>query len=261
MIDTNSKIFIQAVTAAKAAVTESGHYLKKQFKLQNHQISLDGTHEKIKDDEIAENIILDALKKKLSNFSYISEETHLHSNDEIQFIIDPIERTSNYARGVSFFATQIAVMYQNTLAVSFIYEPIKDIMYHAVLGQGAYANKTKLNCNTNKPLNNSTLSGGAGSSPKHKLALLQRLEKLTSQSRTVRMFGSAGLELAYVAQGKFSAHINLGSKVYDYAAGVLLVREAGGRAISIEGEDWELTDSTLVGCSKKYENEILSLLK
>lgn len=259
-IDINSQIFKLAVTAAKAAVSASGTYLKKQFELQNQIISFNGSHEKIEDDVVAENIILDTLKKYIPTFSHISEETQNHTEDEIQFIIDPIEGTSNYVRGIPFFGTQIAIMYQKTLAASFIYEPIRDILYYASLGQGAYMNTKKLNCNLEQPLKQTILSGGAGTNTENKLKVLKKIEKLMPHMRSVRIYGSTGLELAYVSQGKLGAHVNIGSKVYDFTPGVLLVREAGGEVYNLEGKEWTVNDVNMIASSKNHISEVLSLL-
>jgi myo-inositol-1(or 4)-monophosphatase len=258
--DIKSHNFKLALLAAREAVLTSGKYLKKQFETQNHLIHFEGSHEKIDDDVNAENIILDILKKHLTDFEYISEETQNKTDSEIQFIIDPIEGTSNYARGVPFFATQIAILYQKKLSAAFIYEPIKDFLYHAIIGQGCFVNKQKCTIKQDLPLNKRLLSGGAGGDSQHKLLLAKMLVKLVPNFRSLRLYGSTGLELAYLAQGKLGLHIDNGSKNYDLLPGVLLIREAGGVVKNWNGEEWTMKDVNFVAGHNDYVEQVLPQL-
>lgn len=260
MINTNDKVFADAVSAAKMAVLACGEYLLKRYSLKNHKIVINDSHEKIADDKIAEDLILKILKKHVASFSYISEETQNIGTEDVQFIIDPIEGMSNYVRGIPFFATQIAIIYKKVLAAGFIYEPIKDVLYHAILNKGAYANNNRIFIDDKSELKKSVIFGGAGSDSKQKQLLLENITKILPYARSLRLYGSTGLELAYLAQGKLKLHINVGSKVYDYAPGVLILREAGGIATNIKGKNWMINDTSLIACSKELHSKILELL-
>lgn len=251
-----------AYKAAQEAVLEAGKYLASRYASVHHEVEIDGTHEKIPDDVVAENIILETLKKHLKDFSYISEETQQESNTDITFIIDPIEGTTNYLRSIPLFATQIAIVYQGDLVAGLVYEPVKKTLYHARRGEGFFVNEKQVKMEGIQSLQLSTVSLGTGSKAEQKQKLFTTIvPELLPHIRSVRLYGSTGLEMAYVAQNALQAHLNYQSKVYDYAAGVVLVREAGGIVLNFEGNPWTLQDRELIASTSTRSREILQILK
>ncbi len=229
-----------------------------------HNVLLEDAHEKIDDDQEAEKIILDILRAELgeNSFSYISEESTQKVVSDITFIIDPIEGTSNYLRGIPFFATQIAIEYQGELVAGFVYEPVKNVLYHAIQNQGCFANKSPLHVGNKTDLKTITLCAGSGSGKEKKDYLSQHvIAPLIPEVRSLRIYGSTGLELAYVAQGAIDAHINYQSKVYDYAAGVVLVKEASGKVTNFSGEEWTLKETTLLASNTQTHNHLQNILQ
>lgn len=255
----NSELQI-AIEAAKNATLICGNYLAVEFN-KKHEIHFEGNHEKIEADQIAEDIFLEEISKKVPKYSYISEETQKNTNEDIQFIIDPIEGTSNFLRGNPLFATQIAVLYKKEMIAAFVYEPLQKKLCSAVKGQGTYVNGEKVQISDTKPINQFVTSGSATSRKEGKQKLLKILTFLTGQTRTTRILGSTGLELSYLVQGKIDLHINIESNEYDISPGVLLVREAGGLVLNFEGKNWENGDKTLIATSKSHCTKLASLIR
>lgn len=249
MKDLHSSAFQKATVAAEKAVLAAGQFLAARYAVATHNVLLEDAHEKIDDDEKAEQIILDTLHEHFekNEFSYISEETTRQVKSDITFIIDPIEGTSNYLRGIPFFATQIAIEYQGELVAGFVYEPVKNVLYHAIQGQGCFANSTPIQVGDKTQLQAITLCVGSGSGKDKKKRLSEQIiTPLLPQVRSLRIYGATGLELAYVAQGAIDAHINYHSKVYDYAAGAALVKEAGGLVTNFTGDVWTIEENELI---------------
>lgn len=249
-----------AIEAAKNATLACGSYLASEFNKQ-HDIHFEGNHEKIEADQIAEDIFLEEISKKVPKYSYISEETQKATNENIQFIIDPIEGTSNFLHGNPLFATQIAVLYKKEIVAAFIYEPLQKKLCSAIKGRGTYVNGEKVQISDTKPINRFVTSGSATSKKEGKQKLLKILTFLAGKTRTTRILGSTGLELSYLVQGKIDLHINIESNEYDISPGVLLVREAGGLVLNFEGKDWKNGDKTLIATSQTHCTELASLIR
>ena len=145
-----------------------------------------------------------------------------------RWIIDPLDGTTNFLHGIPHFAISVALEREGTLVAGIVYNPITDELFFAERGQGAYGLGGRLRVSGRKHLSEAVVSTRfAYKSPDGLKTPAPEIEKLLPQVAGLRNFGSAALDLAYVAAGRFDGYVNL-FEAWDYAAGIVLVREAGG---------------------------------
>lgn len=228
--------------AIEAAVL-AGKILKKYFETEISHGMKDDKSIITATDKESEETIKKIILKAFPEHSIIGEETgHTKNLNTHIWHIDPIDGTRNFARSLPFFAISIALEYKGEIIIGVVYNPISESLFYAEKGKGAYLNSKPIyvsKCDENKCI--ITVSSGRD---KNHLDLRRNLlrdlpDKVVS---SVRDFGCTALDLAYVARGGTEGDIKIGLKTYDLCAGVLLVKEAGGKVTTLEGKDWELSD-------------------
>ena len=209
-ISANLNIMIKASEkASKILIRDFGE-------LENLQVSKKGPKDFVTNADIkAEKIIIEELKKARPNYSIISEENGVEKNkDETNFwIIDPIDGTTNFLHGVPHFAISIALQSNNEMVCGLIYDPIKDELFYAEKNHGAYFNNQRIRVSKKRDIDECLLAIGKG---KYNPDLIYRRS------------GSAALDLAYVASGRFDGYFQNNLNLWDIAAGIIIVKEAGG---------------------------------
>jgi len=209
-ISANLNIMIKASEkASKILIRDFGE-------LENLQVSKKGPKDFVTNADIkAEKIIIEELKKARPNYSIISEENGVEKNkDESNFwIIDPIDGTTNFLHGVPHFAISIALQSNNEIVCGLIYDPIKDELFYAEKNQGAYFNNQRIRVSKKRDIDECLFAVGKG---KYNSDLIYRRS------------GSAALDLAYVASGRFDGYFQNNLNLWDIAAGIIIVKEAGG---------------------------------
>jgi myo-inositol-1(or 4)-monophosphatase len=163
-----------------------------------------------------EKIIIEELKKAKPNYSVISEENGIEINKDIKntWIIDPIDGTVNFLHGVPHFAISIALKSNNEIVSGLIFDPIKNEMFYAEKNNGAFFNNHRIRVSKKSELNNCLFVTG---------------EKVTNNIDLIyRKSGCASLDMAYVASGRYDGYFQNNLNLWDIAAGIVLVKEAGG---------------------------------
>lgn len=185
-----------------------------------------------------ENHITERIKKKFKNHSILGEENgeFLSDNNEYLWIIDPIDGTVNYAHHIPLFSCSIALMHQNELILGAVYNPMTRELFHAMKNHGAFLNDRPIHVSTQSDFKKSLLVTGFSYQATQSAFTFPLFEKIVSQNIPIRRLGSAALDLAYVACGRFEGFWEEGLKPWDIAAGYLLITEAGGRISDFEGE-------------------------
>ena len=166
--------------------------------------------------------------------------------------------TSNYRVGVPFFATQLCLLRDGAPVAAVIYSPIMELEFTAVKGKGAFLNGKKISCADGRELSKAAIIVSKGHSNKAAGEIIARFGDFV---RTVRIFSATSLDTAFVASGKFDATINYSSKVWDYAPGALLVREAGGLVKNFSGGDWTIKDNNLIAANKYLMPKVLEIIR
>lgn len=205
----------------------------------------------------AEQAIINAIRKAYPEHGILAEESGVQNEDnEYVWIIDPLDGTSNYLHGFPFFAVSIALKIKGRIEHGVIYDPLRHECFSASRGRGARLNDRRIRVSKQSVLGASLLGTGV---PFRDMSLAQRylpsLEAMMGKCAGVRRTGSAALDLAYVASARLDGFWELGLRPWDIAAGVLLVREAGGMVSDVQGgEDYLKTGDVVAGTPKVFKS-------
>jgi myo-inositol-1(or 4)-monophosphatase len=211
---------------------EAGELIRERFgKFNKVEFKTNETNLVTEVDKAAEKIITDFVKKKYPSHGILAEESgQIKSGAEFLWIIDPLDGTTNFAHGLPVFSVSIGLQKNQNTISGVVYDVINDIAYTAEKGSGAFANNQKITVSSNNILRRSVLASGfpynVAENPDN---LLERFTEMTKLSRGIRRLGSAALDLSYVAKGVFDGYWEMNLNPWDICAGMLLVKEAGGR--------------------------------
>ena len=200
--------------------------------LENLQVSSKGPGDFVSSaDKRTEKTIIEELQKAHPEYGIITEETGIinKSNIKNRWIIDPIDGTMNFLNGIPQFAISIAYEEDNEIICGVIFNPITNEMFCAEKGNGAYLNNTRIRVSNKKKLKDALLvTGGPKGASKIKNKIYSEYINVSNNVSNVRKFGSAALDMAYVACGRFDGYWQRELNYWDIAAGVIILREAGG---------------------------------
>ncbi len=177
------------------------------------------------------------------------------------WIVDPIDGTINFVQGIPHFAVSIGIMKDGELLHGVVYNPVSRELYRATLGQGAYRNGERLRVSTEDAIGNAVLATGFQASDWRPDSVTERqIKRTVGVSRNVRVLGAASLDLCLVASGALTGFWHDGLHPWDVAAGVLIVREAGGEATDASGKPYELSDRRLFASNGQLLESFLALI-
>ena len=216
-ISANLNVMIKAAEKASRALIRDFGEIEKL------QVSIKGPTDFVSNADLkAEKIIIEELKKARPYYSIISEEDGSENNKDKDhtWIIDPIDGTTNFLHGVPHFAISIALKYGNEIISGLIYDPIKDEMFYAEKDSGAFFNNQRIRVSKKKEINSCLFATGGVAKNEVDLPL--------------RKSGSASLDIAYVAAGRYDGYFQNDLNLWDIAAGIILVKEAGGMINEID---------------------------
>jgi myo-inositol-1(or 4)-monophosphatase len=190
-------------------------------------------------DHAAEEAIAAHIRDRFPDHQIIGEERGLSGSDESTcWIIDPLDGTTNYIHGVPNFAVSIAVEQGNEMMVGVVFDPMSGELFSAMAGHGAYLNGQRLQVSDNDRLEQCLLATGFPFRRKDLVdEYLASFKNFFGKVRDVRRMGAAAIDLAYVAAGRFDGFWEIGLSKWDFAAGVVLIREAGGKVSGFSGGD------------------------
>ncbi len=206
----------------KAGEKASKRLIRDFGEVENLQVSVKGPTDFVSNADInAEKIIIDELSKSKKNYSILSEETgYIKNKDEKNiWIIDPIDGTSNFLHGIPHFAISIALQSHDEIICGLIFDPIKNEMFYSEKNNGSFLNNKRIRVSKKRDINECLF---ATNGIKYKSVDVQ-----------TRKTGCAALDMAYVAAGRFDGYFQENLNLWDIAAGIILVKEAGGILNSI----------------------------
>ncbi len=215
------------------AARKAGRSLVKDFReVENLQVSAKGPGDFVsKADREAERIIKQDLMEARPNYGWLGEETgETEGTDPTRrWIVDPLDGTTNYLHGLPHWAISIALEHKGEIVAGVVFDAAKDELFYAEKGLGAYMNDTRLRVSGRRSMIECIFATGVPFAGRPALpATLQDLARLMPVCAGVRRWGAAALDLAYVAAGRYDGYWERGLQPWDVAAGLLLVREAGG---------------------------------
>ena len=213
-------------------------------------------------DRQAENEIISILRRAFPQHGILAEESGAHAGDEYQWIIDPLDGTTNFLHGFPQFAVSIALRHKGRLEQAVVYDPLLQDLYTASRGAGAQLNERRIRVTRQAQLEGALLGTGFPfKAQQHLDAYLGMFRAITLETAGVRRPGSAALDLAYVAAGRTDGFWELGLSPWDFAAGALLITEAGGTVSDLAGRGRWFETCNLVAGGLKVHREMLGLIQ
>ena len=242
------------ITIMMSAARKAARSILRDFgELEKLQVSIKGQNDFVTMADIkAQEIIHYELSRSRTGYGFLMEEGKIKNNineNEYTWIIDPIDGTLNFMNGIPYFAISIALHHENKIIAGVVYDPIHNDFYWAEDGLGAYLNDQRLRVKNKKTLDKSIIALGIpflgrGNHQEH----IKIQQAVMSKVAGLRRFGAASLDLAFVAAGRVDGFWEFGLSSWDIAAGIILVKEAGGLAIGIDNkEDPLLTGNIVAG--------------
>lgn len=214
-------------------------------------------------DQQVEREIIHIIRKAHPNHGILGEETGELPGNDFTWIIDPIDGTRNFIHGFPQFAVSIGISEKGKIKHGVIYDPVRQELFTATRGKGARLNDRRIRVSKHSKLEECLL--GTGFPYRHSEELINAytgsLQELIPLSGDIRRAGAATLDLAYVAAGRLDAFWELGLKIWDLAAGTLMIKEAGGLVTDMEGGDDYLKSGNIIAGNPKILKILLKILK
>ena len=213
-------------------------------------------------DKQAEQEIIYILRKAFPDHSILAEESGAHQGNDYQWIIDPLDGTTNFLHGFPQFAVSIALRHKGRLEQGVVYDPLRQELFTASRGGGAMLNDRRIRVTNRKTLDGALLGTGFPfKSQQHLETYLDMFRALFPHTAGIRRPGSAALDLSYVAAGRLDGFWEIGLNIWDMAAGVLWIQEAGGLSSDFVGGSNHLESGNLVAGNPKLFAEILKTIR
>ncbi|MCW5724252.1 MAG: inositol monophosphatase [Maricaulaceae bacterium] len=248
------------------AARKAGRKLNRDFgEVENLQISRKGPADFVTAaDRKAEEVLHEALAEARPGYGFLMEESGeiAGSDKSHRWIVDPLDGTTNFMHGQPHFAISIALEREGELVAGVIYNPATDDLFHAEKGRGAWLNERRLRVAARKDLAACVVATGIPfhGRPGH-ARFLTELHRVMGKVAGVRRYGAAALDLAWVAAGRFDGFWERGLKAWDIAAGMVLVREAGGFIAELDGGKDVLSTGAIAAGNEHVLPQLVELVK
>ena len=249
----------------KACRKAAKNLIRDFGEVENLQVSLKGPGDFVTaSDKKVEKILIDELKKARPTYSILSEEIGLIKNDEeFKWIIDPIDGTANFLHGIPHFGISIGLEHNKEIICGIIFDPIKDEIFLAEKGNGAYLNNQRMRVAARTKLEDCIIfTGGPRHNSESRELSLNEYKKFSAKTLIpIRKMGSASLDMAYVAAGRCDGFWQRNLNYWDIAAGIILVKEAGGFVTDFSGNDGYIKNKTILATNSLINEEMIEVLK
>lgn len=247
------------------AAFKAARGLKRDFgEVENLQVSRKGPADFVSAADLnAENTLREELARARPDFGFLMEESGASEGRDPRrrWVVDPLDGTTNFLHGLPHWAISIAVEENNAIVAALVYDPIKDELFTAERGQGCFLNDRRLRVSSRRNLADAIFATGI---PFKGLdghdGFLAELKGVMAVSAGVRRWGTASLDLAYVAAGRYDGFWERGLHPWDFAAGILLVREAGGMVSELNGKDIRLDSPSILASNNALHSDLQRIL-
>ena len=248
----------------KACMKASRSLIRDFGEIENLQVSTKGPGDFVTSaDKRTENILIDELQKAHPEFGIITEESGFinKSNTKNRWIIDPIDGTMNFLNGIPQFAISIGYEEEGEIKCGVIFNPITNEMFAAEKGNGAYLNNSRIRVSNKKKINDALLvTGGPKGASKIKEEIFSEYINISKNVSNIRKFGSAALDIAYVACGRFDGYWQRELNYWDVAAGIIILKEAGGFVDFFEEDPLMPLKKNILATNSNIHEELKGLL-
>ena len=250
--------------AIKVVKEVAAFMLEERARFNQETVQIKGKNDLVSYVDItAEKMLVEGLSKILPDAGFLTEEaTTTKENKNLFWIIDPLDGTTNFIHNLPSFGISIALANQEELLVGVVMEPNMDECYYAWKGGGAFCNQKAIKVTSNHKIANCLFGTGFPINNHETISNYLDITKyLVRNSRGVRRFGSASIDLIYTACGRFDAFFEYNLKPWDVAGGAIIVKEAGGHISDFKGgEDW-LYGQTIIASNKHIHRNLLSIIE
>jgi myo-inositol-1(or 4)-monophosphatase len=213
-------------------------------------------------DRMAEQEIINIIKAAYPEHAILAEESGVHKGNDFVWVIDPLDGTTNFLHGFPQYAVSIALKHKGKLEVGVVYDPLRDELFTAKRGGGAMLNNRRLRVTNQTSLKGALIGTGFPfKTDKHLDAYLGMFRALTTNCAGIRRAGAAALDLAYVAAGRLDGFWEIGVMEWDVAAGILLIKEAGGVITDFSFNDKYLESGNVIAGSPKMHQLMYQLIE
>ncbi|KJR29327.1 inositol monophosphatase [Vibrio navarrensis] len=251
--------------AIRAARKAGNHIAKSLENVEKIESTLKGTNDFVTNvDKEAETIIIDTIKNSYPEHCIIAEEngTIDGRDKDVQWIIDPLDGTTNFVKGIPHFAVSIAVRIKGKTEVACVYDPMQNELFTAQRGSGAQLNNARIRVKQPKDLQGAVIATGFPFKQKqHSESYFKIMSAMFVEVADFRRAGSAALDLCYVAAGRVDGYFELGLKPWDIAAGELIAREAGAIITDFAGGTEYLKSGNVVASSARGVKSLLKHIR
>lgn len=247
------------IRAARAA---GDHIVRYMDRIEGMSITSKGRNDFVTEvDKQAESIIIDIIHKAYPQHSILAEESGEQGKGEYKWIIDPLDGTTNYLHGFPHFAVSIALEYKGELDQAVVYDPLKQELFTASKGGGAYLDNRRIRVSQRKSLEGALLGTGFPFRDHDKLdVFLETFRAFFPMTAGIRRAGAASLDLAYVACGRLDGFWEFGLYEWDIAAGALLIQEAGGFTHKLNGPDNKMITACIIASNPKISEDMKTII-
>ncbi|MFT0859099.1 inositol monophosphatase family protein [Ancylobacter sp. G4_0304] len=254
------------MTVMVQAVRKAGRSLVRDFgEVENLQVSLKGPADFVSNaDRKAERILQEELSRARPNFGFLMEESgEVDGADEShRWIIDPLDGTTNFLHGIPMFCISVGLVRDGVPVAGVIFNPVMDELYIAEKGAGAFLNDRRIRVAARRALSESVITCGVPHMGRGDLAGFGReYAALGPKVSGLRRTGAAALDLAWVAAGRFDGFWERNLKAWDMAAGIVLVREAGGYVSDLDDGDKMLAKGDIVAGNEQIRRDLLAVIR
>jgi myo-inositol-1(or 4)-monophosphatase len=249
-------------TAVKAARRAGDIIVRGLARFEGMETASKGLNDYVTNvDRAAEAAIIETLSEAYPHHAFLAEESGASGTGEIIWIIDPLDGTTNFMHGFPTFAVSIACQMQGRMEHAVVYDPMRQEIFSATRGGGAYVENKRLRVSRQRTLEGSLI--GTGFPYRDNLHLLDpymaMMKAVIQRASGLRRPGAAALDLAYVAAGRTDGFWEIGLKPWDTAAGTLLIREAGGLVATLDGGEYKQGGNIVAGTPRVF-NELLETI-
>ncbi len=213
-------------------------------------------------DKKSEKMIIGRILSRFPGHSILSEEIgSIRNNTEFKWIIDPLDGTTNFAHAFPFFCVSIALEVSGDIVFGVVYDPMREELFCAERGRGAYLNKKRIGVSRNRKLEESFLATGFSYGQNRKYKNIGNFKRLLMKTMAIRRAGSAALDLSYVACGRFDGFWEMDLKPWDSAAGYIIVKEAKGKITKFDGSKYSIYAEDILATNNLIHNQMVPYLK
>lgn len=247
-----------ALAVAAQAAREAGE-IQREYYFKDIHVEKKGNRNLVTEvDLLSEKIILSTIQDEFPDHSILSEESgNTETTSDYQWIIDPLDGTTNYTFGIPIFCASIGLICNDEILLGAVYDPMRDEMFQARKGGGSFLNQDPISVSNDRNVQTTLIGFDIGYDDKRTREMLSRANSVWTPEMAFRLIGSAALGMTYVACGRLDIYFHRSIYPWDIAGAMLLLREAGGEVVDLDGKPADVWGKSIIASSNLGEQKLL----